>query len=87
MKPPLSYDIDGDGSISPQDYKLARMYLGVEGQMSESKRSAAISHKFHQVSGMLSDNDIGGNLRARTIMGSLKVHFGAPFVAEYVASL
>jgi len=72
LKPDPSYDIDGDGFVSPQDYQLATKWEPTRSsKLTGDARSSALKEEYQSMSGVLRDDEVGGNKRARAIINGL----------------
>ena len=72
LAPDLSYDLDGDGFVSPQDYQLAMKFdPSRSGRLTGDARQSAIAEGYRSLGGMLRDDEVGGNRSARAVMAGL----------------
>ena len=73
MRPHASFDVDGDGFVSPKDFAIARKHdLGGGGQLEDGQRKSAIAETCLVAGSALRDSEIGGNRAVRRLMESLK---------------
>jgi len=73
MLPHVSFDVDGDGFVGQQDFKIGKKHdLGSEGQLTGGQRDSAIAEACYKMGTSLNDDEIGGNMRARRVLTSLR---------------
>jgi len=73
MMPHPSFDVDGDGFVSQQDYRTAKRFdMSGEGILLAGHRKSAIAETCHTMGSRLHDNEIGANARCRQLMTSLR---------------
>lgn len=73
LRPHSSFDVDGDGFVSQDDYRIAKQHdVDRNGTLSEKEREVAITARSHYMGTRLQDDEIGGNARARRLMSSLR---------------
>ena len=73
VRPDPSYDVDGDGFVSQDDYRIAKAHdVSLTGTLTKAERDKAITDRSHYMGTRLHDDEIGGNARARRLMSSLR---------------
>ena len=73
MRPHNSFDVDGDGFVSQEDWAISRRHdLGHSGILTGGQRDSAIAETCYRMGTKLHDDEIGTNARARRILRSLR---------------
>ena len=69
MRPHASFDVDGDGFVSAEDYSIARKHdLSGGGILEGGQRRSAVAETCQLAGSRLGDAEIGGNQAARRLM-------------------
>lgn len=72
LAPDVSYDVDGDGAVSSEDYRAARRWdKQLVGHLSAHERASAHAEQCSKLRGALTEAEVGENKRARRILDRL----------------